>query len=73
MKQLRKLKFKKGDLLINKRTGTTFLFLERVKNEGRYFWNTFSSEGEPKSFYEKNLRHKLTKSPDSDLWHLIKK
>ena len=73
MGKLRKLKFKKGDLLLNKKTGTTFLLIERTKEDGRYFWNTFSSEGESRSFYEKNLRHKLTKSPGSDHWHLIKK
>ncbi|MAF43058.1 MAG: hypothetical protein CMI54_02655 [Parcubacteria group bacterium] len=73
MGKLRKLKFRKGDLLFNKKTGTTFLLIERIKNGGRYFWSTLTSEGESRSFYEKNLRHRLTKSPDSNHWHLIKK
>jgi len=69
----KRLKLGKGDLVVSKRTGTSYILLKRQKKEGRYFWSVLSSKGIEETFYEKNLRHKLTKYPEQENWRLIKK
>ena len=66
-----KIKLKKGDLILNTKSGNHFLLLVRFKEGGRYFWKTISKNLASQSFYEKNLRHKLIK--EGSVWRLIKK
>tara|TARA_R110002020_G_scaffold367481_1_gene579355 strand:- start:38 stop:256 length:219 start_codon:yes stop_codon:yes gene_type:complete len=67
----KKIKLKRGDLILNVKSGNHFILLSRFKEDGRYFWKTLSKNLESQAFYEKNLRHKLIK--EGAVWHLIKK